>query len=78
MTWEYRVVRHTCEDDNYTWFAIYEVYHNGSKLSWTVVNKAPNGDTPDDLRSDLERMLKALDRPILERKGDTLIEVGNG
>lgn len=76
MTWEYRVVKHICEEDSFVWFAIYEVYHNGeNELSWTVDNKAPCGDSLDELKTDLKMMLQALDKPVLEKKGDTLVEV---
>ena len=72
----YRVVKHTCGSDNFVWFVIYEVCCNGDdKLSWTVVNKAPNGGTLDELRADLKMMLEALDRPILERIKGKLVEV---
>ena len=77
MTWEYRVVKHTDEDENFVWFAIYEVYSKDTKIDWTVDRKAPTGRSPDELRSDLNMMLKALDCPILERKGDTLVEVSD-
>lgn len=75
MTWEYRVVRHICEEDRFLWFAVYEVYSDGGKLSWTVDHKAPAGDSVDELRADLNMMLKALDLPVLEVKGDKLVEV---
>ena len=75
MTWEYRVVKHTCGADDFVWFVIYEVHCDGDdKLSWTVVNKAPNGDTPDDLRNDLKMMLGAFNLPVLERIGGKLVE----
>lgn len=87
MTWEYRVVKHTCEADGFTWFDIREVYHSGgvniignhsdSDLSWTAGSKCPIGDSPGELRADLEMMLKALELPVLEEKGDTLIEVSD-
>lgn len=79
MTWNYRVVKHICEDDGFISFAIYEVYHNSeNELSWTVDHKAPIGDSLDELRSDLNMMLKALDLPVLERNGGTLVEVSDG
>ena len=76
MNLTYRVVKHTCEDDGHIHFAIYEVYHNGEKeLSWTVDHKAPVGNTLKELKADLKEMLKALDRPILERIKGKLVEV---
>ena len=72
----YRVVKRTCGPDNFVWFVIYEVCCNDDdKLSWTVVNKAPTGNTLEELRADLEMMLKATNRPILERIEGKLVEV---
>jgi len=75
MTWTYRVVKQTCEDDGHVQFAIWEVYSYGGKLSSTVDHKAPIGTSLEELRADLEKMLQALDRPVLEKKGDIMVEV---
>lgn len=76
MTWEYRVVKHIRPDGSF-WFDIREIYYNGSDLSWTVYSKYPVGDTSLELRANMEMMLKALDLPALELRGDTLIEVSD-
>ncbi|MCK5562627.1 hypothetical protein KAI30_00515 [Candidatus Bathyarchaeota archaeon] len=76
MSWNYRVVKQTCGVvDGYV-LSIYEVYCNSDdEMSWTVGHKAPIGSSLDELRADLKMMLKALDLPVLEEKGDTLVEV---
>jgi hypothetical protein len=72
LDWAYRVVKHTREivdDKSYSYFDICEVYRDDDgKLSWTVKSKPPVGGTPDELKADLEMMLKALDRSVLEEK----------
>ncbi len=74
-TWQYRVEKHTLGDNGHVHFAISEVFSNGDKLSWTIEHKPAVGDTPDELKADLQMMLNACDLPVLERKGDTLVEV---
>lgn len=87
MSWNYRVVKHTCPVDGFVYFDIREVYYGknrlvlsslgnrGKGLSWTVDSKPPVGDTPDDLKADLNMMLRAFDLPVLEEKDGTLVEV---
>ena len=76
MSWMYRVVKHTLGDDELVCFDIREVLSNGShKYFGAMGSKPPIGDTPDELRADLEMMLRAFDLPILEEKGNTLVEV---
>jgi len=75
MSLDYRVVKHTLGDDGYVHYDICEVYHKGYTFIWTVGGKAPIGRTVEELRADLKEMLKALDLPVLEEKGDTLVEV---
>lgn len=73
-TWQYRVVEHTGED-GFVHHDIREVYRKGGKLSWTTDSKPPVGDTLKELKADLNMMLKACDLPVLEERGDTLVEV---
>lgn len=63
MSWTYRVIRTDAEDGSL--FRIYEVYTEPAGLSWTEEAMEPMGETLDDLRSDLEARLKALDEPVL-------------
>ena len=71
MTWNHRVFKTklpTGED----WFDIRETYYGtGPKgISWTVEPCAPGGETIDELREELNRMLRALEYPILENVDD--------
>lgn len=73
MTWNHRVMRRTNEHGE-TWYDIHEVYYETDpcgveKLSWTEDAIAPMGETVDELREELERMLRALDKPVLEYGG---------
>lgn len=73
--WEYRVVKHTDKNEGFVHHDICEVYRNGDTFICTVVHKAPIGNTVDELRNDLKMMLEAFGLPVLEAKGDTLVEV---
>ena len=75
MVWNHRVIRH--EKDGEIWYAIHECFYedpeDDSTISWTENEIAPIGDDPDSLRRTLERMLRALERPILVIDGERLI-----
>ena len=68
MTWNHRVVmvEHPLE----TYYEIREVYYNehGEITGFTQDGIAPMGETVDELRSELGRMLTCLDKPILREK----------
>ncbi len=86
-TWRYRVVKHTDEENGFVWFDIREVYsgenelmlsapgNRGVGVSWSADSKPPVGDTLEDLKADLQMMLKACDLPVLEERDGTLVEV---
>lgn len=61
MTWNYRII------DRADGYYIYEVYYtnDGRKDAFSLEPMYPYGDTLDELRSDLEYMQAALDKPIL-------------
>lgn len=67
MGWNYRMLRHT-HGPGEEWLAIHEVYYDekGNVVTWTEDPSQPIGDTVDDLRWDLEKMLQALDHPVIE------------
>ena len=70
MTWNHRVLKRVyspgekCEETHYQ---IYEVYYNeeGKPTSCTMEPDYPTGESINELREDLERMIKALEHPIL-------------
>ena len=65
--WNYRLMRHT---DAYgrEYFAIHESYYNdkGEVTAWTDDAAEVMGETKEDVREELERMLRALDYPVIE------------
>jgi len=72
MTWNHRVVRRTWrkgEVDEEKEYAIHEAYYgrdDDGGISITADHKAPYGETVEELRETLQRMLRALDRPVLD------------
>lgn len=63
--WNHRVTRQKTRFGD--WYAIREVYYDdqGNVTAWTEGEMAPVGETVEELRADLERMLAALDEPVL-------------
>ena len=69
MTWNHRVVRQRKGDE--TWLGIHEAFYgDDGKLSWTENPVDVVGETVDDLRWTLERMLAALDEPIINEDAE--------
>jgi hypothetical protein len=56
------------------YFAIHESYYNdvGEVTAWTDDAASPMGETLDDIRNELERMLRALDYPVVEVKHEAV------
>lgn len=66
MTWNHRVMRSEYAGESY--HTIREVFYDedGNIEGWTAEPIAPQGETPEELRDELQRMLACLDRPVLE------------
>src|SRR4051812_5696242 len=73
MPWNHRVIKTvhpipgTSESE--TFYQIHEVYYDKDAnipTSCTVTAVAPGGETIDELRAELERMLKCLDKPSID------------
>jgi hypothetical protein len=70
--WNHRVVRRVYKDvaDSETVYCIHEAFYNldgtEHKPSITMEPDYPCGETIEELREDLQRMLRALDHPILD------------
>lgn len=68
MTWNYRVL-HRRDDAPHVGqvdaFEIIEAYYRDGVISLWSEAMRPLGHTPEELRSDLEFMLRALDAPVL-------------
>lgn len=70
MTWNHRVFRQTTRFDG-DWFTIREAFYDKDKEtphSWTTDAIAPGGSSVEELRENLERMLRALDKPVLDEE----------
>lgn len=82
MSWNYRVIRRTggygCGiEGKWVSFCIHEVYYTkrGRPKSWSEDPQDPHGETLEELRDCLNMMLAALDKPVLEERGNKLAEV---
>ena len=64
--WNYRVVRQDRGDE--TAYAIREVHYDEEHqvASWTAHDMQPWGTSLDELRTDLQLMLLALEKPVLD------------
>lgn len=62
--WNYRIVQKTHNESTY--FGIYEVYYDDDTIvSYSLEPIDPYGDTIEDLRGDIDLMLKAFNTPVL-------------
>jgi hypothetical protein len=69
MKWNHRVVRFKTDDPDFSdWFEICEVYYHedGEAFSHTAEGVAVSGHSLEELRETLQRMLKAIDHPVME------------
>lgn len=83
MSWNYRVMRHVypaekcVSGEDYIYYTIHEVYYgtkdNPDALSWSTNPDWPQAESVEELRDELNRMLAALDKPVLEY-GDEIRE----
>lgn len=76
MSWNYRVVKHVvpqsgwthAEPQKDTYFRIHEAYdEDGSDKPHSITKEdvSPHGDTPEELKADLQMMLEACQKPVL-------------
>jgi hypothetical protein len=68
MRWNYRVIRHTGVSAESAYFAIHEVFYDEKDEPASCTSKSidVSGETVEEMRSSLQRMLQALDKPILD------------
>jgi hypothetical protein len=74
MNWDYRVIEHDGA------FTIHEVHYNdkGAVISISDDPMGPSGETLEELKSDMEFFLQALDRPMLRKEEIGLEEMEEG
>jgi hypothetical protein len=79
VSWNHRVIKKTYKQGEETThgYEIHEVYYDkdGRIDGWTEQPVNPYGDTVEELHADLAYFLNALDKPVLEIKDKTLVEV---
>lgn len=65
MSWDHRVVK--VITDNEVQYGIHEVYYDGGGviIGWTETPIAPFGESLDELRTELNRMMLAFDKEIV-------------
>jgi len=69
-TWEYRVVRKESEDGSDEWYSIQEIYFDEDKKPYAyTLDLQVENDTITGMRTQLEKMLEALDDAVLD-EGD--------
>ena len=68
MHWNHRVVKRTYPaPSNETFYQIHEAYYGvENKPAITEEPDYPLGESIEELREDLQRMLRALDKPVLD------------
>lgn len=73
MSWNHRVMKHDKADGDDDWYQIHEVYYDSKRKpeSWTVEGIAPGGNTLEDLRDELLKMLEATEKEILDYKNES-------
>jgi urate oxidase len=65
MSWNYRVMKQVFDGDDF--LQIHEVYYDKkNKKSWTVNGVTVAGESIEELRDVLNKMLEALDKEILD------------
>ena len=78
--WNYRIQRRFWRNDvteeDIEHFVLVEVYYNkdGSVAFWTEEPVAIGGDTVGDMKEGFHLMMKAFDRPVLDEKGNEIVE----
>jgi hypothetical protein len=72
MGWNHRVIKEGDEADS--WYAIHEVYYDRDSKDlvqgWTENPVRVIGDSLEDLRWTLEKMLESLDKPVIDNTNE--------
>jgi hypothetical protein len=65
MQWNYRVVRVADSDDRESYRIHYVYYQDGKVTTVSEVPASPTAEDVLDLKEDIQRMLEAFDKPVL-------------
>ena len=71
--WDYRVVRKESDDGSDEWYSVQEVYYDdetGEPMAQSI-DLQIEGDNITGMRTQLERMIECLDKPILDENDIT-------
>lgn len=70
MTWNHRVLKHKDGEDN--WYQIHEVYYDkeGNVDGYTKDGASVGGNSLEELKWVLEKMLESIEKEIIEYKED--------
>ena len=73
--WNHRLIRRGGPGED-PWYRIHEVYYDDSgKISgWTIDPVEPFGETVEEIRQELEAMLRACGEPVLRLADDGALE----
>jgi hypothetical protein len=66
MSWNYRVVK--SKEGDLDWYEIHEAYYDDGQSYPSVITQnpsAPAGNSIEDLKENIETMLLALEKPVL-------------
>lgn len=67
MKWNYRVVKKTSAKDKNSYYEIMEIYYDeNGEVSCYADADLPYGENIEEIKSGIELILKALDKPIIE------------
>ena len=65
MAWNHRVMKQKDGDED--WYQIHEVYYKDGKVSgYTKNGIAAGGNTLEELRAELIRMIESLDKEVIQ------------
>ena len=70
MSWNYRVTKTATDEGD--WFQVREVYYLDGGTGWTRDEIAADGQSVEEVRDVLKRMLEACDKPVLDIDDDAL------
>lgn len=64
--WNYRILRKVYEGEEH--FSLHEVYYDddSNPNACSIDPVSPFGETPEELKKDLELMIRAFDKPIMD------------
>tara|TARA_R100000008_G_C3510999_1_gene128804 strand:- start:176 stop:616 length:441 start_codon:yes stop_codon:yes gene_type:complete len=67
--WEYRVVRRESKDGSDEWYSIQEVYFDDKNKPYAyTIDLQVENDTITGMKTQLEKMLEALENPVLDEQ----------